>query len=140
MSNGPKNALVPVRDALPVRARVSGPASGNAASGAGRNQNPFDLVASETSLNDRAQVERFLPDILGRALARAWIDRAFRAAFASDPVRTLAAHRIRLPKSIRIEVVTEGHTRPLVVVSEEGPAGTAPQRLLYLQLVMVAGK
>jgi hypothetical protein len=141
MSNGPQNALVPVRNTVPAR-RVHGPGGYRAdtAANGGPDLAPLNLVAVETSLGDRAQVEKYLPDILGRALARSWIDGAFRAAFAADPIRTLAAHRIRLPASIRIDVVTEGQTRPMVVVSEEGPYGGPARRLLYLQLVMVAGK
>ena len=141
MSSGPQNALVPVRNTLPAR-RPGGLSAPNSrrSSQDETDLSPLDLVTAETSLGDRAQVEKYLPDILGRALARSWIDAAFRAAFAIDPVRTLAAHRIRLPDSIRIDVVTKGQTRPMVVVSEEGQLGGPARRLLYLQLVMVAGK
>jgi hypothetical protein len=139
MSNGPQNALVPLRDPLPVRAaRAWGRAS--AAANNANDAPSIDLVSEETSLRDRSQVEKYLPDILGRALARAWIDSGFRAAFIANPVGTLAAHRIHLPSSIRINVVTEGQIRPMVVVSEEGLHGAPARRLLYLQLVMVAGK
>lgn len=140
MASRPSRALVPV-------AGNAVPTTGQGA----RQSVPFDLVSVETALRDRAQVERFLPDILGRVLARCWIDSAFRTAFATDPKATLAAHRIHLPDSICIEVVTEGQTRPMVIVSEmtgaSGPVGSlggsqngTKRRLLYLQLVMVAGK
>jgi hypothetical protein len=125
-------ALVPYRPSSPARGGRTAPLDRNG------DESAFDLVSEDTALQDRAQVERFLPDILGRALARAWLDPTFRAALIRDPVATLAAHRIRLPASIRIDVVTEGQTRPMVVVSEV-IAGTA-RRLLYLQLVMVAGR
>ena len=101
---------------------------------------PLDLVETRTSFHNRVQVERSLPDILGRALARAWIDPGFRAALVADPKETLARHRIHLPESICIDVVTEGQTRPLVVLSEIPPHGGPRRRLMYLQLVMVAGK
>jgi len=138
MSNGPQNALVPLRKTLP--ARTSGSSGPTRAADRGPDAPAFDLVEEETSLRDRIQVEKFLPDILGRALARAWIDAGFRASFVANPVGTLAAHRIRLPASIRITVVTEGQIRPMVVVSEQGHDGTPARRLLYLQLVMVAGR
>lgn len=125
-------ALVPYRPTSPARGGRTAPPDRHG------DDSAFDLVSEDTALQDRAQVERFLPDILGRALARAWLDPAFRASLIRDPVATLAAHRIRLPASIRIDVVTEGQTRPMVVVSEV-IAGTA-RRLLYLQLVMVAGR
>lgn len=98
----------------------------------------FDLVDRDTRLADRNEVERRLPDILGRALARAWIDLAFRRALMADPKGTLAACRVHLPQTILIEVSGEEGKRPLVVVSEA--AAPRPRRLLYLQLVMVAGR
>jgi len=141
MANGPSYALVPVRGNLPARqSPYAGQSRADAESGPAGAAPSMELVNKITVLSDRAQVERFLPDILGRALARSWIDTGFRRAFADDPKGTLAAHRIHLPASIRIDVVTEGQTRPMVIVSETGAAGTAARRLLYLQLVMVAGK
>jgi hypothetical protein len=68
----------------------------------------YDLVRHETHLRNRAQVERYLPDILGRALARIWIDPQFRDRFAADPVGTLASYDVYLPDNIEIEFVTEG--------------------------------
>lgn len=100
----------------------------------------FALAAGATRLENSAEVERFLPDILGRALARCWIDAEFRHRFCSDPRTTLASHKIELPSNIDIEVVHHGQTRPMVVVSERQGGGLGRRRLLYLQLVMVAGK
>ncbi len=100
----------------------------------------FDLVRTETHLRNRSQVERFLPDILGRALARIWIDQTFRLRFATDPKGTLSDYGVFLPDSISIEFVTEGTIRPQVVVYERPATGGPPRRLLYLQLVMMAGK
>jgi hypothetical protein len=141
MSTSPRNALVPVHNTLPAR-RPRGLQAADPAGvyKRGNDTQAFDLVSKETSLRDRDQVERYLPDILGRALARSWIDADFREAFVTNPLHTLARHRIRLPPFIRIEVVVEGQTRPMVVVSEEGMHGGPARRLLYLQLVMVAGK
>jgi hypothetical protein len=141
MSNGSRNALVPFRANLPSKgASPLGKADHAKTDRPAPVMPSFNLVAEQTFLNDREQVERFLPDILGRALARSWIDADFRKSFAEDAVRTLAKHRIRLPDFIRITVVTEGQTRPMVIVSEERSKGAASRRLLYLQLVMVAGK
>lgn len=131
MPDSPSRALVPLRQALPVTGR----ARRETASPAGTR---FDLVSEEIALRDSRQVERVLPDILGRALARCWIDPEFRAAFLADPLQTLADHRIHLPGTIRISVVTEGQTRPMVIVNEV--CGGTQRRLLYLQLVMVAGR
>jgi hypothetical protein len=127
-----RTAPVPAAHYLPARAASRPDASGRG--------DPYALAAGATRLHTSAEVERYLPDILGRALARAWIDTAFRARFCADPRATLAAHQIELPDMIRIEVVTHRHTRPMVVVSELQPGNAAARRLLYLQLVMVAGK
>jgi hypothetical protein len=98
----------------------------------------FALVDHETRLTDRAQIERHLPDIMGRALARAWIDPAFRKALVDDPKATLAQCRLHLPATIGIEVQDAPGKRPMVIVSEL--VSPRPRRILYLQLVMVAGR
>ena len=135
MSHQPTTALVPFRGNVPVRRKR--PWQAQSVSDA---IDAYALTAGATRLENRAEVERFLPDILGRALARCWIDAGFRTRFCADPRGTLAEHRIELPGSIEIEVVTKGQTRPMVIVSERPSQGTQRRRLLYLQLVMVAGK
>ncbi len=99
----------------------------------------FGLVRQETHLRDTDQVKRFLPDILGRALARIWVDRYFRDDFAADPIGTMAQYNVFLPQGIEVEFETEGVTRPRIVVYEQRRAGPR-RRLLYLQLVMKAGQ
>lgn len=100
----------------------------------------YDLVRHETRLRDREQVERYLPDILGRALARIWIDPVFRDRFAADPVATLAHYDVFLPETIEIEFVTEANSRPQVVVYERPIRHMPRKRLLYLQLVLTAAR
>lgn len=99
----------------------------------------FRLVRNPVDLTDGRMVEEFLPDILGRALARSWVDGGFRARLTADPKRLLADHDVHLPGSIRIETQTGTNGRPLIVVHERQPDGTM-RRLCYLQLVMLAGK
>ncbi|MCE6961937.1 hypothetical protein LAZ40_23140 [Cereibacter sphaeroides] len=123
--------LAPLAERLPVPAR---PARED------RPADAFDLVRTETHLRNRAQVERYLPDILGRALARIWIDPLFRDEFAADPVSLLARHGVFLPETISIVFETEGSARPRVVVYEQKGPLRPRQRMLYLQLVMMAGK
>ena len=103
-------------------------------------QKDFDLVRHETHLRDSEEVEKFLPDILGRALARIWIDPQFRDRFAAGPVETLASYGVHLPRSIKIEFVTEGAPRPQIVVYEQRNARAARKRLLSLRLTMLAGR
>lgn len=133
-------ALVPVISRLPmvVRQRLEAKEPAEKARPSGTQD--FDLVRHETHLRNRSQVERFLPDILGRALARIWIDQTFRLRFSTDPKGTLADYGVHLPETITIDFVTEGTIRPQVVVYERMAPGVPPRRLLYLQLVMMAGK
>lgn len=99
----------------------------------------FALVRRATTLQDIARVERHLPEILGRALARSWIDREFCAALMADPKALLARYDVFLPESVRIGVETSATQRQRIVVHETQPDGSA-RRLMYLQLVMMAGK
>jgi hypothetical protein len=129
-------ALVPVISRLPALTRSRAePEPPQAAV-----RQDFDLVQQETHLRNRSQVERFLPDILGRALARIWIDPVFRDRFATDPKGTLSAYGVHLPDTIHIDFVTQGTLRPQVVVMEQTRPDAPRRRLLYLQLVMMAGK
>lgn len=99
----------------------------------------FHLVRQETHLSNVSQVERFLPDILGRALARCWIDKAFRQEFFLAPKDTLSDYHVHLPEDILVSVETDPGERSKVVVYEQRP-GALPKRLMYLQLVMMAGR
>ena len=47
------------------------------------------LVEDQTFLEDKDQVRKYLPDILGRVLACIWIDQEFHHSFANDPKNTL---------------------------------------------------
>lgn len=129
-------ALVPVISRLPVLTRSRAEPEPPKAP----TSQDFDLVQQETHLRNRSQVERFLPDILGRALARIWIDPIFRDRFATDPKGTLSAYGVHLPDTIHIDFVTQGTLRPQVVVMEQTRPDGPRRRLLYLQLVMMAGK
>ena len=139
-------ALVPVISRLPVLSRLR-----DAVTWAYGHDHPrlidarphrrdYDLVRRETHLRNRAQVERYLPDILGRALARIWIDPAFRDRFATDPKGTLEYYDVFLPDTIEIDFVTEGTIRPQVVVYERPIRAMPRRRLLYLQLILTAAK
>lgn len=99
----------------------------------------FRLVEAETRLSDVRTVERYLPDILGRAMARGWIDSEFRRALVADPKRLLETYGVHLPPSIVIRVETDAGERERFVVYKMH-TGKAPQRLLYLQLVLRAGR
>ncbi|MGA1180566.1 MAG: hypothetical protein ACO3U1_08160 [Marivivens sp.] len=102
--------------------------------------NPLRLVRESLHLHDREEVRKFLPDILGRALARIWIDQNFASAFASDPKKTLEEAGVHLPENMSIEFETASRDRPKIIVFESQPNSKYRMRVLYLQLVMMAGK
>ena len=87
-------------------------------------------------LESEAQIQEFLPDILGQALARTWVDKRFLDAFYDQPKEILERAGVFLPKSISVEFIKIDKERPKVIVyQKKGPKST---RILELKLVMVA--
>lgn len=122
-----ETALVPVETMPPaVRARSS----------VGR----YNLVSEHVRFQGREDVRDRLPDILGKALAMIWIDREFADMFARDPQAVLEAEGIFLPENMAIEFQKPGTDRPRIVVYETRPNSNFKLRVLYLQLVMMAGR
>ena len=100
----------------------------------------FSLHEGERHFTDREDVRQHLPDILGKALARTWIDNEFHKAFDRDPVGTLEAHGVFIPGTMSIEFQRKTSDRPRIVVYEQNPNSKFKARVLYLQLVMMAGR
>lgn len=122
-------ALVPVPDAQTgVSARKSQPGT------------DILLAGEDVTLHNREEVRKRLPDILGRALARAWLDDEFQRHFSAHPIQALAEGGVHLPETMLIEVTKSTANRPKLVVYEQQPGSKFKSRVLYLQLVMVAGK
>ena len=134
MPNKSSTAIVPVRKNLPAVNRKS------AARGRTEISVPFTLYDGERHFTDREDVRQNLPDILGRALARTWIDNQFRDLFEQDPAGSLADHGIYLPDNMSIEFQRKQADRPRIVVYEQRPDSKFKVRVLYLQLVMMAGR
>ena len=125
MSRQTKNALVPIKPKPLV-------------SGAAKPQ--YALVADQTTFKSRDDVKERLPEILGKTLALIWIDREFADLFARDPQGTLEGEGIFLPENMLIEFQKPGTDRPRIVVYEKRPNSNFKLRILYLQLVMMAGR
>ena len=123
-------ALVPARkkNTLPVPVKK------------GELKTPFSLVDQAIHLNNRKDVQAILPDVLGRVLARIWIDPEFRDAFKSNPQKTLEVHGIFLPEEMTLEFQKPNSDRPRIVVYEKRPDIKFRLRVLHLQLVMIAGR
>ncbi|WP_375571176.1 hypothetical protein ABWH93_01045 [Seohaeicola saemankumensis] len=101
---------------------------------------PLRLVRDDVHLHDREEARKYLPDILGRALARIWIDQSFAQSFASDPKATLEQAGVHLPDTMGIEFEKASSDRPKIIVYDQQPNSKFRMRVLYLQLVMMAGK
>ena len=101
---------------------------------------PFDITQKLHHLKNRSEVRKFLPDILGRVLARTWRDAEFKEQFHEDPQKTLEFNGVYLPEDMSIEFQKPNSDRPRIVVYEQRPNSKFRLRVLYLQLVMMAGR
>ena len=100
----------------------------------------FNLVSEQIRFTSRDDVRERLPDILGKALAMIWLDKQFADMFARDPQSVLESEGIFLPENMAIEFQKPGTDRPRIVVYEKRPNSNFKLRILYLQLVMMAGR
>ncbi len=107
---------------------------------AGNNKNPLNISERLQHFKNREEVKKFLPDILGRVLARIWIDSEFREEFSVDPQKTLEFNGVYLPEDMYIEFQKPNSDRPKIVVYQQRPKSKFKLRVLYLQLVMMAGR
>ena len=107
-----------------------------------KKNNPLEINITEKlhHLKNKTEVRKLLPDILGRVLARIWIDSKFKDDFASDPQKTLEFNGVYLPEDMSIEFQKPNSDRPRIVVYEQRPNSRFKLRVLYLQLVMMAGR
>ena len=100
----------------------------------------LDITNKLHHLKNRSDVRKFLPDILGRVLARIWIDSKFKEEFEQDPQKTLEFNGVYLPEDMSIEFQKPNSDRPRIVVYEQRPNSKFRLRVLYLQLIMMAGR
>lgn len=128
MTNSTSRALVPLKS----RSVVS--------KGGGGGHSDFELVDGRVDLQNRDEVKERLPDILGRVLARAWLDKDFLEKFRENPLVVLANSGVHLPETMHIEFQKANSDRPKVVVFEQPENSKLKLRVFYLQLVMVAGR
>ena len=129
MSKKEEKSLVPIKkNTLPVPVKK------------GELKTPFSLVDETIYLSNRKDVQSILPDVLGRVLARTWIDAEFKEQFHEDPQKTLEFNGVYLPEDMSIEFQKPNSDRPRIVVYEQRPNSKFRLRVLYLQLVMMAGR
>ena len=87
-------------------------------------------------LETEDQIQEFLPEVLGQALARTWIDKRFLEAFYEYPEEILERGGVYLPDHISVEFMKKDKNRPKVVVYENG--NQKRRKILELKLIMVA--
>jgi hypothetical protein len=100
----------------------------------------FKFGGEEQRFVTREDVRKFLPDILGRVLARIWIDADFHAEFSRNPQKSLENNGVFLPENMTIDFQRQDSDRPRIVVFEQRPGSKFKMRVFYLQLVMMAGR
>ena len=87
-------------------------------------------------LESENQIQQYLPEVLGQALARTWIDKRFLDAFYKYPVEILERGGVYLPDRVSVEFQKEDNQRPKVIVYETDK--NKKRKILELKLVMVA--
>ena len=100
----------------------------------------LSLVDNEIFLENRSEVKKFLPEILGRVLARTWIDENFKEIFKKDPLKTLSENGVFLPEDMFLEFQKPDTKRPKIVVYERKGKSNFKVRVVQLQLIMMAGR
>ena len=102
--------------------------------------NALKLVDKDLYLQNREDVKKFLPDILGRVLARIWIDPNFKENFKSNPESVLSENGVFLPDDMILEFQKPNSDRPKIIVYEKKADSKFKVRVVQLQLVMIAGR
>ena len=130
MKDSNSKALVPISKLSPPALRKEN----------SRGIGPLELVSKNLHLGSREDVRNLLPDILGKVLARVWLDPSFHRQFSQDPQLTLEKNGVFLPENMSIEFQKQDTDRPRIVVYEQKPGSKFKLRVFYLQLVMMAGR
>ena len=76
------------------------------------NQDLSRFSEQDIILESENQIQQYLPEVLGQALARTWIDKRFLDAFYKYPVEILERGGVYLPDSVSVEFRKEKNQRP----------------------------
>ena len=98
----------------------------------------FRLVDKDINFNDRDTVKSELPDILGRALARSWIDKDYKEMLERDVKLTLELGGVTLPDAYECDFEKKNGQRAKIVVYEW--TGKLKLRVCGLHLTMIASR
>jgi hypothetical protein len=100
----------------------------------------FKLVEENVEFLDRETVKQRLPDILGRALARSWIDDKYKEYLQKDLKGTLASGGVLLPDEYDCVFEKSGTQRAKIVVYEQQPNSKLRLRICGFSLTMMASR
>ena len=100
----------------------------------------LELVDKDLILKNREDVKKYLPDILGRVLARIWIDKSFKDSFKSNPKEVLNDNGVFLPEDMILEFQKPNSNRAKNIIYEKKEKSNFKVRVVQLQLVMLAGR
>jgi hypothetical protein len=98
----------------------------------------FKLVEENIEFLDRETVKQKLPDILGRALARSWIDERYKEFLERDLKGTLRSGGVILPEEYDCVFEKSGTQRAKIVVYEQQPNNKFKLRVCGFSLTMMA--
>ena len=93
----------------------------------------LELVDKDLILKNREEVKKYLPDILGRVLARIWIDKPFKESFKSNPRQVLNDNGVFLPDDMILEFQKPNSDRPKIIVYERKENSNFKIRVVQLQ-------
>ena len=99
----------------------------------------YHLVEEEVIFTNREDVQKHLPDICSRALARAWIDTEFYKELERDVLSTFRSQGVILPDNMTIVFDHSGKNRPKLIVYEQSEHNSKFKvRVCALTLTMMA--
>ena len=97
----------------------------------------LELVDKDLILKNREDVKKYLPDILGRVLARIWIDKSFKDSFKSNPKEVLNDNGVFLPDDMILEFQKPNSDRPKIIVYEKKEKSNFKVRVVQLSLIHI---
>lgn len=100
----------------------------------------FKLVDHDITFLDRETVKQKLPEILGRALARSWIDERYKEYLEKDLKGTLASGGVILPDEYDCVFEKNGTQRAKIVVYEQQEGSNFRLRVCGFSLTMMASR
>ena len=100
-------------------------------------KNALELVDKDLILKNREDVKKYLPDILGRVLARIWIDKSFKDNFKANPKKVLNDNGVFLPDDMILEFQKPNSDRPKIIVYEKKENSNFKVRVVQLSLIHI---